>query len=113
MLAPGSAVFHIRVPHPSRVLCGRVGDFDFPTLTAHLTGVRNFEILFDQAEASNSPDSAKQDPAYQQYGSLAFPALPSDHPWIYSYFHGPRGRAAQHSEAAAESEQPASSAAPV
>src|SRR5438067_5218433 len=86
MLAPGSAVFHIRVPHPYRVLCGRMGDFDFPTLTAHLTGVRNFEILFDHAEASNSADTAKQDPAYRQYGSLAFPALPSDRPWIYSNF---------------------------
>jgi phospholipid/cholesterol/gamma-HCH transport system ATP-binding protein len=39
--------------------------------------------------------------------------LNDNHPWIHSYFHGPRGRAAQHSEAAAESEQPASSAAPV
>jgi phospholipid/cholesterol/gamma-HCH transport system ATP-binding protein len=27
--------------------------------------------------------------------------LKDDHPWIHSYFHGPRGRAAQHSEAGA------------
>jgi phospholipid/cholesterol/gamma-HCH transport system ATP-binding protein len=24
--------------------------------------------------------------------------LQDDHPWIHSYFHGPRGRAAQHAE---------------
>ena len=30
--------------------------------------------------------------------------LKDDHPWIHAYFHGPRGRAAQHSEAAARGE---------
>ena len=39
--------------------------------------------------------------------------LNDNHPWIHSYFHGPRGRAAQHSEAAAGTEQSAPSAAPV
>ncbi|HMD67011.1 MAG TPA: ABC transporter ATP-binding protein [Stellaceae bacterium] len=39
--------------------------------------------------------------------------LKDNHPWIYSYFHGPRGRAAQHSEADAVSKQGARSAAPV
>jgi phospholipid/cholesterol/gamma-HCH transport system ATP-binding protein len=39
--------------------------------------------------------------------------LKDNHPWIHAYFHGPRGRAAQHSEAAAVSSQGARSAAPV
>lgn len=39
--------------------------------------------------------------------------LKDNHPWIHSYFHGPRGRAAQHSEAAAVSQREARSAAPV
>jgi phospholipid/cholesterol/gamma-HCH transport system ATP-binding protein len=39
--------------------------------------------------------------------------LEDNHPWIHAYFHGPRGRAAQHSEAAAGSKQEAGSAAPV
>ena len=39
--------------------------------------------------------------------------LNDNHPWIHSYFHGPRGRAAQHSEAADGTEQSAPSAAPV
>jgi phospholipid/cholesterol/gamma-HCH transport system ATP-binding protein len=39
--------------------------------------------------------------------------LKDNHPWIHSYFHGPRGRAAQHSEAAAATKQGAPSAAPV
>jgi phospholipid/cholesterol/gamma-HCH transport system ATP-binding protein len=38
--------------------------------------------------------------------------LNDNHPWIHSYFHGPRGRAAQHSEGAVGTEQPAPSAAP-
>ena len=38
--------------------------------------------------------------------------LRDDHPWIHSYFHGPRGRAAQHSETNAPSKQGARSAAP-
>jgi phospholipid/cholesterol/gamma-HCH transport system ATP-binding protein len=38
--------------------------------------------------------------------------LRDNHPWIHSYFHGPRGRAAQHSEAGAMSKQEARSAAP-
>ena len=86
MLAPDGAVFHITdAPSFARSL-QEGGDIDFPALTWHLTCVRNFEILFDHAEASNSADTAKQDPAYRQYGSLAFPALPSDRPWIYSNF---------------------------
>ena len=39
--------------------------------------------------------------------------LNDDHPWIHSYFHGPRGRAAQHTEAAAGTKEEASSSAPV
>ena len=40
--------------------------------------------------------------------------LNDNHPWIHAYFHGPRGRAAQHSEeAAAGTKQEARSAAPV
>jgi phospholipid/cholesterol/gamma-HCH transport system ATP-binding protein len=39
--------------------------------------------------------------------------LQDNHPWIHSYFHGPRGRAAQHSEAAVVSQREARSAAPV
>jgi phospholipid/cholesterol/gamma-HCH transport system ATP-binding protein len=39
--------------------------------------------------------------------------LKDNHPWIHAYFHGPRGRAAQHSEAAAGTKQEARSAAPV
>jgi phospholipid/cholesterol/gamma-HCH transport system ATP-binding protein len=33
--------------------------------------------------------------------------LQDDHPWIHAYFHGPRGRAAQHAEAAHLSKEPA------
>jgi riboflavin biosynthesis pyrimidine reductase len=43
--------------------------------------MRNFEILFDHAEAS-----ACDHPAYQRYGNLGFPAVPADRPWIYSNF---------------------------
>jgi len=39
--------------------------------------------------------------------------LQDNHPWIHSYFHGPRGRAAQHSGTAAGTKQGARSAAPV
>jgi len=39
--------------------------------------------------------------------------LKDNHPWIHSYFHGPRGRAAQHSEAAAVTRRGARSAAQV
>jgi phospholipid/cholesterol/gamma-HCH transport system ATP-binding protein len=39
--------------------------------------------------------------------------LEDKHPWIHSYFHGPRGRAAQHSEVSALTKQEARSAAPV
>jgi phospholipid/cholesterol/gamma-HCH transport system ATP-binding protein len=39
--------------------------------------------------------------------------LRDNHPWIHAYFHGPRGRAAQHSEADAMAQQGAQSAAPV
>jgi phospholipid/cholesterol/gamma-HCH transport system ATP-binding protein len=39
--------------------------------------------------------------------------LKDNHPWIHSYFHGPRGRAAQHSEVASEAKQAARRAAPV
>ena len=47
----------------------------------HLRPVRNFETLFDHAEPS-----AFDDPAYQRYGKLGFPAPPPDRPWIYSNF---------------------------
>src|SRR5205085_9019237 len=43
--------------------------------------MRNFEILFDNAEPSSCDD-----PAYESYGELAFPPPPSDRPWIYSNF---------------------------
>jgi len=39
--------------------------------------------------------------------------LRDNHPWVHEYFHGPRGRAAQHSEAAVVSHHEARSAAPV
>jgi phospholipid/cholesterol/gamma-HCH transport system ATP-binding protein len=39
--------------------------------------------------------------------------LGDNHPWIHAYFHGPRGRAAQHSEAADVTGQGTRSAAPV
>lgn len=41
--------------------------------------MRNFEVLFDQGEAS-----PLEDPAYQPYGRLGFPAPPSGRPWIFS-----------------------------
>jgi riboflavin biosynthesis pyrimidine reductase len=43
--------------------------------------MRNFEILFDDADSSSCDD-----PAYERYGQLAFPPSPSDRPWIYSNF---------------------------
>lgn len=39
--------------------------------------------------------------------------LEDEHPWIHAYFHGPRGRAAQHSEAGPAAPQRARSVAPV
>ncbi len=39
--------------------------------------------------------------------------LEDDHPWIHAYFHGPRGRAAQHSGAGLAATQAERSAAPV
>ena len=38
--------------------------------------------------------------------------LQDDHPWIHSYFHGPRGRAAQHAEMTAQPQVMAAAAAP-
>ena len=38
--------------------------------------------------------------------------LKDNHPWIHAYFHGPRGRAAQHSEGAGTAEQEAHARAP-
>ncbi len=43
--------------------------------------MRNFEILFDQAEPS-----ALEHAAYAPYGNLGFPSSPSNRPWIYSNF---------------------------
>src|SRR6185437_15360619 len=43
--------------------------------------MRNFEVLFDDAEPLSCDD-----PAYARYGKLAFPPSPSDRPWIYSNF---------------------------
>ncbi len=37
--------------------------------------------------------------------------LQDEHPWIHAYFHGPRGRAAQHAEAAAHPQMTAAAAA--
>jgi len=38
--------------------------------------------------------------------------LEDNHPWIRSYFHGPRGRAAQHSEPGGMANEQERSAAP-
>lgn len=43
--------------------------------------VRNFQILFDDGEASPIDD-----PAYLPYGKLGFPAPPQHRPWIYANF---------------------------
>lgn len=43
--------------------------------------MRNFEILFDSAEAPIC-----EDPAYRRYGNLGFPLAPNERPWIYSNF---------------------------
>jgi riboflavin biosynthesis pyrimidine reductase len=43
--------------------------------------MRDFRILFDEAESSNFDD-----PAYERYGKFGFPPLPRDRPWIYSNF---------------------------
>lgn len=43
--------------------------------------MRNFELLFDQAEPCLIPH-----PAYAPYGNLGFPAALRDRPWIYSNF---------------------------
>jgi riboflavin biosynthesis pyrimidine reductase len=43
--------------------------------------MRNFEILFDDAEPTNSGDLA-----YERYGPFGFPAVPAERPWIYSNF---------------------------
>ncbi|HET9181702.1 MAG TPA: dihydrofolate reductase family protein [Candidatus Angelobacter sp.] len=43
--------------------------------------MRDFEILFDQAEAT-----ALTDPAYAPYGNLGFPAPQAQRPWIYANF---------------------------
>lgn len=45
-------------------------------------------------------------------GTLA-QLLEDDHPWIRSYFHGPRGRAAQHSQAGPPAQQEERATAPV
>jgi riboflavin biosynthesis pyrimidine reductase len=42
---------------------------------------RMFEVLFDHAEPSPIDD-----PAYEPYGNLGFPAGPIDRPWIYTNF---------------------------
>lgn len=43
--------------------------------------MRNFQILFDDGEASKIDDAA-----YLPYGNLGFPAPPGDRPWIYANF---------------------------
>jgi 5-amino-6-(5-phosphoribosylamino)uracil reductase len=43
--------------------------------------VRNFQILFDEGEASPIEDAA-----YLPYGKLGFPASPQGRPWIYANF---------------------------
>lgn len=45
------------------------------------SAVRNFRILFDDAESGNIDD-----PGYERYGKFAFPALPPERPWIFSNF---------------------------
>src|SRR5205807_4779711 len=47
----------------------------------HLTSVRDFQILFDEGEASQIDDAA-----YLPYGTLGFPAPPADRPWVYANF---------------------------
>ncbi len=43
--------------------------------------MKRFEVLFDHGEPS-----AVDDPAYQIYGQLGFPAPPGQRPWIFSNF---------------------------
>jgi riboflavin biosynthesis pyrimidine reductase len=43
--------------------------------------MRNFDVLFDDAEPSPLPDAA-----FDIYGPLGFPAAPQDRPWIYTNF---------------------------
>ncbi len=43
--------------------------------------MKRFEVLFDYGEPS-----AVDDPAYQIYGQLGFPAPPGQRPWIFSNF---------------------------
>ncbi len=43
--------------------------------------MRDFQILFDDGEASNLLD-----PAYSPYGTLGFPAALEDRPWVYTNF---------------------------
>jgi len=43
--------------------------------------MRNFEILFDEAERADSGDLA-----YERYGQFGFPSVPAERPWIYSNF---------------------------
>ena len=43
--------------------------------------MRDFELLFDQAERS-----AVSHPAYKAYGNLGFPAVHPDRPWIFANF---------------------------
>ena len=43
--------------------------------------MRDFQILFDQAEPSSVAD-----PAYASYGNLGFPAAHADRPWTYANF---------------------------
>ncbi len=43
--------------------------------------MREFEVLFDDGEAS-----AIHDPAYAPYGKLGFPEPPPDRPWTFSNF---------------------------
>jgi len=43
--------------------------------------VRNFQVLFDDAE-----DSAVEDAGYVPYGNLAFPPAPAARPWTFANF---------------------------
>jgi riboflavin biosynthesis pyrimidine reductase len=59
----------------------RLAWFSLVAIFQYHFSVRNFEILFDNAESSTCDD-----PAYERYGKFGFPALPPDRPWMYSNF---------------------------
>jgi riboflavin biosynthesis pyrimidine reductase len=55
--------------------------FDLTSPLEHLSFMRRFEVLFDQAEPNNVSD-----PAFDIYGPLGFPEPPADRPWVFTNF---------------------------